>query len=120
MYGRIQMNIQIIGIKKNSHTRAAERYFKERRIQYHFVDLTQRKLSHGELENIARSVPPEELIDTDSKEYHKRGLPYMEFDIMEELIINPLLLKMPVVRNGGKASAGYTPEVWKEWLRDRK
>jgi arsenate reductase-like glutaredoxin family protein len=111
------MNIQIFGIKGSSDTRKAERFFKERRIPFHFRDLTEKGISKGELENIKFAVPIEELIDKEGKQYQKRNLSYMVFDIEEELLNDPLLFKMPVVRNGRLASVGYQPEIWKEWLK---
>jgi len=42
----------------------------------------------------------------------------MVYNIEEELLNDPLLLKMPVVRNGKQATTGYKPEVWKEWLKN--
>jgi arsenate reductase-like glutaredoxin family protein len=111
------MNIQIIGTRKSSATRKAERYFKERGITYQFVDVRQRSLSPGELQNIAKAIPPEELIDPESKAYKQKGLAYMEFDILEEILENPLLLKLPVVRSGNKATVGYAPEVWETWIK---
>ena len=110
------MNIQIIGTKKSVETRKAERFFKERGIKYQFVDLRERGLTGRELENIARRVAPEDLINTGSKEYEKRGMEYMEFDILEELMENPLMIKIPVVRCGKEVTVGLKPEVWKEWI----
>lgn len=111
------MNIQIIGTKKNKDTRAAERFFKERRVPYQFVDLSERALSSGELHNITRTVNAEELIDPESKEYKKRGLAYMEYDVLEEIMENPLLLKQPIVRCGKDAGVGYAPDMWQEWIK---
>ncbi len=111
------MNIQIIGTKKCKDTRKAERFFKERRIPFHFKDLTIKGLSKGELENILRSVPLEGLLDTEGKQYKKRNLQYMVYDLKEELLNDPLLLKTPIVRNGNKATVGYQPEIWKEWIK---
>jgi arsenate reductase len=111
------MNIQIFGIKGSNDTRKAERFFKERQIPFHFRDLTEKGISKGELENIKFAVPIEELIDKEGKQYQKRNLSYMVFDIEEELLNDPLLLKMPIVRNGRLATAGYQPETWKEWLK---
>ncbi len=110
------MNIQIFGTKSSSDTRKAERYFKERRIPFHFRDLNEKGISKGELENIKLAIPLEELIDKEGKQYQKRNLSYMVFDIEEELLNDPLLLKMPVVRNGRLATAGYQPDTWKEWI----
>lgn len=110
------MKIQIFGTKKCQDTRKAERFFKERRIGVHFVDLKEKAVSPGELRSISQSVPLDELIDTDGKQYRKRNLAYMKFDIDEELLEDPLLFRTPIVRLGGKATVGYRPEVWKEWL----
>jgi len=111
------MNIQIFGTKSSSDTRKAERFFKERRIQFHFRDLTEKGVSKGELENIKQVIPLEELIDEDGKQYQKRNFAFMVFDIEEELLNDPLLFKMPVVRNGRLVTIGYKPEVWKEWIK---
>jgi arsenate reductase-like glutaredoxin family protein len=111
------MNIQIIGTRKCRDTQKAERYFKERRIPFQFRDLNEKGISIGELENICRSLPIEELIDKEGNEFKKRGLQYMVYEIKEELLSNPLLFKTPIVRNEGKATIGYEPETWKEWIK---
>jgi len=110
------MNIQIIGTKKCRETQKAERYFKERGIKYHFRDLTIKGVSIGELENIKRKINLENLLDKDGKQYKKRNLAYMKFNIEEELLEDPLLFKTPIVRNGSEVTLGYKPEVWKSWL----
>ena len=109
------MNIQIIGTKKCKETQKAERYFKERRIPFHFRDLTEKGLAKGELENISQVIPLDELIDRESKKFKDRGMQFMVFDIEEELLADPLLLKTPVVRNERFVTVGYRPETWKEW-----
>lgn len=110
------MNIQILGTRKDSETRKAERFFKERRIPYQFRDLKEKGISKGELENIKRSIPVENLIDKNGTEFKKRNMQFMVFNTEEELLNDPLLLKMPVVRNGNKATAGYVPDTWKNWI----
>ncbi len=110
------MSIQIIGTKDCNETRKAERFFKERRIQFHFRDLNEKGLAKGELENITRVIPIEELIDRDGKQYKKRNMQYMVFNLEEELLSDPLLLKTPIVRNGKEVTIGYQPDVWKKWL----
>ena len=112
------MNIQIIGIKGSNDTRKAERFFKERRIFFHFRDLKEKGISKGELENIKQTIPLEELIDKEGKQFQKRNLSYMVYDIEEELLNDPLLFRMPIVRNGRLSTAGYKPETWKEWIKD--
>ena len=111
------MNIQILGTKKCRDTQKAERFFKERSIPFQFRDLNEKGISKGELENICKSVPIEELINKWGKEFQKRGLQYMVYEIEGELLSDPLLLKTPIVRNEGNATVGYQPETWKEWIK---
>jgi arsenate reductase-like glutaredoxin family protein len=111
------MNIQIIGTKKDSDTRKAERFFNERGIKYQFRELSEKGISKGELQNITRAIPLDELIDKEGKEFKKRNMSFMKFDIAEELLDDPLLLKMPVVRNGNFCTVGYAPQIWKEWIK---
>lgn len=110
------MNIQIIGTKKCKETQKAERYFKERRIPFHVRDLTEKELAKGELDNISRVIPLDELIDKESKRFKERGMQFMVFDIEEELLSDPLLFKTPIVRNEKLVTVGYQPDVWKEWI----
>ncbi len=112
------LSIQIIGTRKSADTRKAERFFKERGVAFHLVDVRQRPLSPGELANISRALAGQELLDRDSVAFQRSGLAYMVYDSLEELLKNPLLLRMPVVRWGGKATIGYRPEVWGQWLQD--
>jgi Spx/MgsR family transcriptional regulator len=109
------MNIQIFGTKKCNNTKKAQRFFKERGIKFHFRDLTEKGLSNGELQNISRVIDLEDLIDTEGKQYKKRGMQFMVFNIEEELLEDPLLLKIPIVRNGKNVTIGYQPDVWKNW-----
>jgi arsenate reductase-like glutaredoxin family protein len=109
------MNIQIIGTKKCQDTRKAERYFSERKIAYQFRDLAEKGISKGELDNISRTIPLEELIDRQGRQFKKRNLEFMVFNVEEELLIDPLLFKTPIVRNGKDATIGYKPDEWKKW-----
>jgi len=109
------MNIQIFGTKKCNNTKKAQRFFKERGIQIHFRDLTEKGISNGELQNISRAIDLDELVDSESKQYKKRGMQFMVFNLEEELHEDPLLLKTPIVRNGKEATVGYEPEIWKKW-----
>ena len=103
------MNIQILGTKKCRDTQKAERFFKERRIPFHFRDLTEKSLAKG-------SIPVEELIDKESQQYKKRGMEFMVFDTETELLENSLLIKTPIVRNGNLSTVGYQPDVWNKWI----
>ena len=112
------MNIQIIGTKKCNGTKKAQRFFKERRINFHFKDLAEKGLSKGELENICRNIDCDELLDKSSKQYKKRGLEFMVFNLEEELLADSQLLKTPIVRNGNKATLGVEETIWNEWIKE--
>mgnify|MGYP006288505003 CR=1 FL=1 len=114
------MEVQIFGTKKCKDTQKAERFFKERGIKVHFVDLTQKAVSQGELNNITRSVPLDDLIDREGKQFKKRNLEYMVFDTEQELLKDPLLFRTPIVRFSGKATAGHEPDTWSEWVEQNK
>lgn len=111
------MNIQIYGVKKCFDTKKAERYFKERKIKYQFIDLARKELSKGELLSVKSAVGLMNLIDKESKEYERLNIQHiMNSSVKEELLLNnPKLYKTPIVRNGKKATVGYEPEVWKTW-----
>ena len=106
--------IQIFGTKKCKDSAKAVRFFKERNIKFHFVDLAEKGISKGELNNISKIILLPDLIDITSKEYERLNLKYMKFDIEEELFAHPLLIKTPIVRSGKKISCGSDPQTWKE------
>ena len=109
--------MQIYGTRKCKLTKKAERFFRDRGVPYHFVDLTERRLSQGELDNIRRGIPPaESLIDSESAAYKKRGMAYMEYDELEEILADPLLLRTPIVREGSRVIAGDNEAAWKGLL----
>jgi arsenate reductase len=111
--------VQIIGTKKSRDTRKADRFFRERGIRPHFVDLNERPLSEGELQNISRNLDPEQLLDQESRAYAEAGLAYMVYDPLEVALSNPAVLKTPIVRCGKEVTIGFKPEIWSEWLREK-
>jgi arsenate reductase-like glutaredoxin family protein len=112
------VNIQIFGFKNCQDTRKAERFFKERRVPFHFVDMAVKPMSPGELQRVAAAVPPSDLIDDEGQAYKSGGYEYRQIDILEELLEHQELIKTPVVRNGREATAGMAPEVWKRWIQE--
>lgn len=112
------MNIQIFGIKKCFDTKKAERYFKERKIKYQFIDLALKGLSKRELESVRISVGNiNKLINEKSKDYKRLNIENIRSNEMREelLLKNSLLYKTPIVRNGKEATVGYNPEIWIKW-----
>lgn len=111
------MNIQIFGVKKCFDTNKAERYFKERRIQYQFIDLTIKGLSKGELQSVKSAVGLNKLINRESKSYLNLNMHRItSVNGREEMLLNnPELYNTPIVRNGKEATVGYCPAVWSTW-----
>lgn len=113
--------LQIFGTKKCKDTRLAERFFKERGIQkFHSIDLQEKPLAKGELQNILRSIPAADLLETSSKLYETLGLKYMTFSIEEKLLEHPGLIKTPIVRFGKVSTVGIQYEIWKSWIQELK
>lgn len=109
------MHIQIFGKRKCFDTKKAERYFKERRIQYQFVDVIKFGMSRGELTSVKNAVGLSALVDENASGVEMLTYLAYEEDKLEKLFEEPKLLKTPIVRNGKKATVGYAPEVWKAW-----
>lgn len=114
-----RMDVQIFGTKKSAETRKALRFFAERRLRTHFVDLTERAASRGELTRFAQRFGVRALIDEGSRRYAELGLRtalYGEERWLAILVDEPLLLRMPLVRHGNALSIGADESTWKSWL----
>lgn len=112
------MNIQIFGTQKSADTRKAERYFKERRIKFQSIDMKKYGMSGGEFDSVLRAVGGiDNLIDWDSKSPDLDLIKYMANmpDKEDKVFDNQMLIKLPVVRNGKKATVGYCPDIWSTW-----
>jgi arsenate reductase-like glutaredoxin family protein len=112
------MEVQIFGIRKSSDTRKALRFFSERRIKTHFVDLNERAASLGELKRFAQKFGVGALIDSDSARFRDLGLRHARMSDeswLEKLSDEPMLLRVPLVRNGNQLTIGLDESTWKSW-----
>ena len=109
------MNIQIFGKSKCFDTKKAERYFKERRIKYQYIDVLRYGMSRGELSAVKNAVGLEAMIDTNDEDYPLVRYLASDEARLDKLFEDPYLIKTPIVRNGKQATVGYCPEVWKDW-----
>lgn len=112
------MEVQIFGIKKSADTRKAQRFFAERRVKVHFVDLMERAASLGELRRFAQKFGVGGLIDRDSRRYAELGLAHGRISDdgwIDKLVDEPMLLRMPLVRNGNHLTVGAAEAEWKAW-----
>jgi len=117
------MEVQVFGTRKSSDTRAALRFFAERRIKVHFVDLNEKAASVGELRRFAQKFGITALVDRESKRFSELGLRAAilgDDRWLEKLSLEPLLLKMPLVRNQQQLTIGHAPEVWNTWYAAAK
>jgi arsenate reductase-like glutaredoxin family protein len=113
------MEVQIFGTRKNSDTRKAQRFFAERRVKVHFVDLNERAASIGELKRFAQKFGVGALIDKSSRRYLDLGLQHSRMSDerwLEVLADEPLILAQPLARWGAKLSLGAAEPEWKSWV----
>ena len=113
------MDVQIFGVKKSAETRKALRFFAERRVKTHFVDLNERPASRGELSRFVQKFGVAALVDETARRYAELGLRtarYGEERWLEILVDEPLLLKMPLVRRGNALTVGAAETTWQTWL----
>ncbi len=113
-------DIQVFGREDSSATRAAQRFFRERRIVVHFLDLRKRPLAPGELRRFTDRLGARAVLDETSRAYRDAGLGYLTMDdaaIVARLLADPRLLRLPLVRHGNEVTAGPAEATWTRWLR---
>jgi len=113
------MEVQIFGVRKSSDTRKALRFFSERRIPVHFVDLTVRAAAIGELRRFAQKFGVQALLDPESRRYQELGLRHAQRTDarwLELLADEPALLRVPLVRHQQRLTVGLAEEEWARWI----
>jgi arsenate reductase-like glutaredoxin family protein len=113
------VEVQIFGVNKSAETRKALRFFSERRIKTHFVDLTVRPASIGELQRFSQRFGADALVDRSSRRFLELGLQYTQLSAerwIQKLSEEPMLLKLPLVRNGKALTVGVDEQTWRSWL----
>jgi arsenate reductase-like glutaredoxin family protein len=113
------MQVQIFGTKKSPGTRKALRFFAERRIKTHFVDLNERAASLGELKRFAQKFGVRALIDREGRRFNDLGLAHSHLSDarwLQKLADEPLLLRVPLVRHENRLTIGDAEAEWQRWL----
>ena len=113
------LTIQVFGFRDCQATRKAQRFFAERRIAIHFVDLAERPAAKGELRRFAERFGPAALIDREGARFKALGLRVAGDSpqrLLDRALTEPRLLRTPLVRNGGKVTVGLTPDDWQAWV----
>jgi len=117
------VNVQIFGFDDCQDTRKAQRFFTERQIPVHFVDLEERPASRGELRRFAEKFGPAALIDRESPRFRALGLRVAGDSpqrLLERALTEPRLLRAPLVRCGNKVAIGLAPADWQAWADEEK
>ena len=112
-------SVQVFGRKDSRSTQAALRFFRERRIGVSMVDIATRAPAPTELRRFAQRLGSRGLLDVESKAYRDQGLAYLSMsddEVLERLLADPRLLRLPLVRAGDRFSAGPAEAAWKSWL----
>jgi arsenate reductase (glutaredoxin) len=112
--------IQVFGLERDAATRAAIRFFKERRVPISFVDLRVRPVAAGELRRFVERLGAASLLDPASRAYREAGLAHLRMEdegIVARLLADASLLRLPLVRYGNAVSAGRAEPTWTAWLK---
>jgi arsenate reductase len=112
------VEVQVFGLRKSADTRAALRFFAERRVKVHFVDLQERAASRGELTRFAQKFGAEALVDRESRRFAELGLGPARYSMdrwLERLVEEPMLLRMPLVRFQQQLTIGGAEPEWRRW-----
>lgn len=112
--------IQIYFLKRNFDTQKAERFFRERGVPVQLVDLSRARLGRRELESVRQRVGMDALIDTESRAWKECPARFSpdEGARLDALSQRPQCLRLPIVRDGKRATVGYRPEEWLTWIQE--
>jgi arsenate reductase len=116
-------NVQIFGVKDSRATRAAERFFKERRVEIHFVDLKKKPIAPGEIKRFIDRFGLAALLDMEGKAYIDSGLKYLKLsdsELLRRIEADPKLLRIPLIRAGNRVSIGHDEDSWEAMLATPK
>jgi arsenate reductase-like glutaredoxin family protein len=117
------VTLQVFGFRDDQDTRKALRFFSERRVPVHFVDLAERPAARGELRRFAERFGPDALIARESPRFRALGL-HVSGDsptrLLERALTEPRLLRTPLVRNGPRVTVGHAPDEWRAWIEQER
>jgi len=111
--------VQVFGTPDSQGTRAALRFFKERRIMPHVVDVRRKPMAPGELRRFVERLGARALADESSRAWKEGGLGYLRLDdteLAERLLADQELLRLPLVRVGDGLAAGRDEAAWRRLL----
>jgi arsenate reductase-like glutaredoxin family protein len=111
--------IQVFGLDDSQATRAALRFFRERRIVATFIDVRKRPIAPAELRRFVDRLGAIALVDVESRASRDAGLAQATMDTagLAALVRSDArVLRLPLVRYGDKVTAGSDEATWNAWL----
>src|SRR5580693_1719684 len=108
------MTIQIFGVKGSQSTRAAERFFKERRAAIQMVDLQKKPMAPGEIKRFIDRFTLNGLVDRDHSSI--KYLRLSDTELLAKIESEPKLLRLPLVRAANRLSIGQDEDSWEAML----
>jgi arsenate reductase (glutaredoxin) len=117
------MEVQVFGVRSSADTRKALRFFSDRRVTTHFVDLTQRAASPGELKRFAQKFGAAGLLDRGARRFAELGLAHAHLSEerwLARLAEEPMLLRMPLVRWRHRLTVGPAEDEWRRWIDEAR
>lgn len=121
--GSRMLNVRVFGVKNSPATRAAERFFKKRRISIQLVDWNKKAMAPGEIRRFVDQFGLNQLVDTECPAYLDAGLRYLkmpEAELLRRVEQDPKLLRLPLVRSPKRLSIGHDEAGWRAMLADVK
>ena len=115
--------IQVFGREDSSDTRAALRFFKERRLTIQFIDLRRKPIAAGEFRRFVDGLGPAALADTTGRPWADLGLGYLTLEpaeLADRLLADQRLLRLPLVRIGTGVAAGRDERAWRTLLSGQR
>ena len=115
--------IQVFGREDSPETRAALRFFKERRAAAQFIDLRRKSMAPGELRRFVERLGAPALADATGRVWADAGLGYLRMDpdeLAARLLADQRLLRLPLVRVGNGFAAGRDEAAWKALLANAR
>ena len=113
--------IEVFGLEDSQPTRAAVRFFRERRIVVRFVDLRKKPIDPAALRQFVSRLGVA-LLDTDSRGPTDAGpadITTNRGSLLALVRSDVRLLRLPLVRYGDDVTAGQDETTWRAWLARR-
>lgn len=108
--------IQVFGLEDSQSTRAAIRFFRERRIVVTYVDLRKNPIAPAELRRFVEVLGTDALIEPGGA---ATAAGAAGGGLLAMVRADARTLRLPLVRYGQRLTAGRDEATWRNWLVSR-